>query len=529
MKKKYIIIHDLGTSSNKAVLTSVHGKFIQACQQEYPLYHLNNDQVEQEPNDWYNAVCASTQDLLKKTAIASNEIAGLTFSAQAQTVLAIDRQGNPLMRALSWLDTRAADIMREKLWKPPRILGYNPFHLLRFIRITGGSPGRTGKDPIGKCLWIKKYRPDVYAKTWKFIEAKDYITYKLTGNLIKSIDQAVVWWLLDTRKNRNVWHPKLCELAGITADHLPALKPSASIAGYLNEQAAKETGLVAGIPLITGAGDISSAAVGGGAVEEGDLCIRLGTSGGVTGHFRKRKIDIPHYTGCIGSTWPRDFYLGIAHQETAGACLEWLKNNVLYHRKQLQEESKEKEIYPILDQLAATAPACSKGLYFTPWMFGERSPLDDDHVRAGMHNVSLHHKREDLIRAIFEGVALNTRWALETLEKLYWSVPSARLIGGGARSRTWCQIMADATNHTIHQIGNPQYANAIGAGLLASLTLGYIDSFASIKKYIPIENTFKPNPKYRDLYDGQFREFKKLYKQNRKWFTRINRHDGSQL
>ncbi len=525
MKKNYILVHDLGTSSNKAVLLTTGGEYVNACQQEYPLYYLTHDQVEQEPGDWYRAVCRSSKKVMQQAGVRANEIIGMTFSAQAQTLLPIDRQGIPLMRAMSWLDTRAADIMREKLWKPPRIIGYNPFYLLQFIIITGGSPGQTGKDPIGKILWLQKHCPEIFSKTWKFIEAKDYLTYKLTGKLVKSIDQAVVWWLLDTRKNRNVWHPKLCRLAGITPDHLPTLKASASIAGHLNRRAAQETGLLPGTPLITGAGDLSSAAVGAGAVEEGDLCVRLGTSGGVTGHYRKRKIDLPHYTGCIGSTWPRDYHLGIAHQETAGACLEWLKNNVLYYRKQLQEESKAKDLYPILDQLAAKAPPGSKGLIFTPWMFGERSPLDDDHVRAGMYNLSLHHKREDLIRAMFEGVALNTRWALETLENLYWPVDKVRIIGGGASSQLWCQIVADVTDHTILQIDNPHYANAIGAGLLASLTLGYIDSFAEIKNHIRIQNTFEPNPKQRILYDRQFKAFKKLYKQNKKWFSRMNRDE----
>lgn len=213
----------------------------------------------------------------------------------------------------------------------------------------------------------------------------------------------------------------------------------------------------------------------------------------------------------------------MAHQETAGVCLEWLKNKVLYHEEQLKEEGRVTEIYQLLDQLAEKAGPGAEGLMFTPWMYGERCPLDDDFVRAGLFNIGLNHSREHIIRAVFEGIAFNTRWAMETLEKLYSKVPHLNIIGGGAKSNIWCQIIADVTNRIIRRVENPQQAGAKGVALLASMTLGYIDSFHAIKKYIKIDRSFTPNPENRQLYDRLFKEFKNIYKQNKKWYRRMNR------
>jgi xylulokinase len=522
MAEKYIIAHDMGTSSNKAILVTVYGDIIDLARQEYPLYHPHPNFAEQDPFDWWKAICGTTRQVLQQTGIKPENIVGMTFSTQMQGLIPISKNGNPLTPAISWLDGRSADIIREQLWTPPRIVGYNIFHLLRFLRITGGAPGHTGKDQIGRILWLKKYMPDIFARVYKFLDTKDFILYKLTGNFITSVDMAVVWWLLDTRKNINQWHPKLCKLAGITPDMLPEVKESAAVIGHITPEAAKETGLLPGTPIINGAGDLSAAALGSGAIEEGELHINIGTSGWVAGHFTKRKIDLLHYTGCIGSTYPQKYYLGMAHQETAGACLEWLKNKVLYHVEQLKEEDQVAEVYQILDHLAEKAGPGAEGLVFTPWMFGERCPLDDDYVRAGLYNLGLHHTRDHIIRAVFEGVAFNTRWAMHTLENMYSKVDHLNMIGGGALGDIWCQIMADITNRKINRVANPQQAGAKGMALLASMTLGYIESFYDIKKYIKIDRTFHPNPAHRQLYDRLFIEYKNIYKQNKKWYKRMN-------
>lgn len=523
MAEKYIITHDVGTSSTKSILTTIYGEIIKITQTTYPIHHPKPGYAEQDPENWWQAVCWCTKNLLETSQVAPEDVAGMTFSSQMQSLVPVADDGTPVAPAMTWLDTRSAEILHKKLWTPPRIMGYNIYKLLHFLKITGGSPGHTGKDQIGKILWLQENCPEIYQKVYKFLDTKDYVVYKLTGNMIKSVDLAVIWWLLDTRKNRNQWHPKLCKMTGVNLAHLPEVQPSAAVGGTVTPEAAKLTGLLPGTPIINGAGDLSAAALGSGAIDEGELHIRIGTSGGVAGHFAERRIDLAHYTGCIGSTNPDKYYLGIAAQETAGVCLEWIRKNVLYHQSQLMEEHSVSRIYQVLDKLVAKVAPGADGLIFTPWMYGERCPLDDFSVRAGLYNLGLNHSRDHIVRAVFEGIAFNTRWALETLEKLYNPVSELNIVGGGASSNVWCQIFADVTHRQINQVEAPQLAAARGVALLASMTLGYIDSFEDIKKYIKIENRYQPNPENCQLYDQLFGEFKNIYKQNKKFYRRMNR------
>ncbi len=522
METKYILSHDMGTSSNKAMLVTVYGDIITSAKKDYQLHVPQPGFAEQEPSDWWDAICETSKNVIAQSGVNPSDVVGVTFSSQMQGLVLVDRDGRPLRRAISWVDNRGGDIMRERIWTWPHVQGYNIFRLLRFLHITGGAPSLAGKDIIGKILWLKRHEPELIEKTYKYLDPKDYVIYLMTGNYVKSTDLAVIWWLLDTRKNRNVWSPKLCKMTGIEIDKLPEVKASQAIAGAITEEAAKLTGLLPGTPVIAGAGDISAAALGSGAVENGRLHIRIGTSGGVAGHFTKRKIDLAHYAGCIGSAYPEKYYLGIGTQDTMGICLEWVKNKVIYHAKELQSEYKVDKLYQVLDKLVQRVNPGADGLIFTPWLYGERCPLNDDTLRGGLYNIGLNHTRDHIVRAVFEGIAMNVRWALETMEKLYKRVDDLNFVGGGAMSDTWCQIIADITDRPIHQVVDPQQAAGRGVALLASFTLGYLETFEDIGKHTKIKNTFYPNPANRQLYDKLFMAFKKLYKQNRKWYAMMN-------
>ncbi|MBU0712437.1 FGGY-family carbohydrate kinase [bacterium] len=522
METKYILSHDMGTSSNKAMLVTVFGDVVDTAKVEYPMEMPAPGFAEQDPQDWWNAICETSKELVRKTSVNLEDIVGVTFSSQMQGLVCVSREGKPLRKAISWVDSRAGDIMRKKIWTAPRVQGYNIFRLIKFLRITGGTPSLAGKDIIGKILWLKEHEPDLIEKTYKYLDPKDYIVYKMTGKYVKSTDLAVVWWLLDTRKNRNQWDPKLCKMTGIEMEKLPEVKASGEIAGKLTEEAAEAVGLLPGTPIMNGAGDISAAALGSGAVEDGRMHIRIGTSGGIAGHFVKRKIDLAHYAGCIGSAYPEKYYLGLAAQDTMGICLEWIKNKVIYHAKDLKDEYHVDKIYQILDKLVERIKPGADGVIFTPWMYGERCPLNDDTLRGGIYNLGLNHTRDHIIRAVFEGISMNIRWALEVMEKMFGHVNELNFVGGGAMSDTWCQIMADITNRTIHQVTDPQQAAGKGVALLASISLGYIESFEEIGKYIKIKSSYYPNPDNRAIYDKHFKAFKKLYKLNRKWHAMMN-------
>jgi xylulokinase len=530
LNNKKFLAYDLGTTATKAVLLSNDGDFIDSAVENYKTIFPQQGYAEHDPNEWWQTILSTTSTILEKTGTNPTDIKAITFSSQMQGLMPVDRDGTPLMNSMIWLDARGAEYL-DKLWPWPRIMGYNIYRLFRkFLKITGGSPGLAGKDQIPKILWLKDKHPEIYSKAFKFLDVKDYIIYRLTGKMVTSTDLAFVWWLMDTRKKdgkpKNEWSKTLCNLYKIDIDKLPEIRKPTDIIGTLTEEAANALGLNKETPVVCGAGDMTTATIGSGAVLENELHCQIGTSGWVGGHVSERKVDIFHYTGCVGSAFPEKYYLVMGHQEIAGAALEWVKNNILYFKQELEEKEK-KQIYEIFDELVKDCEPGAKGkggtfLMFMPWLFGERCPLDDDHVRGGLFNLSLDHDRRHLLRAVFEGVAYNARWALETVENLYFPVNSLCIIGGGAKSDIWCQIYADVLNKTIHRVKEPQEAGAIGAALLAKVALGEIKEISELKECCNYDKDFSPNPEYRELYDNMFKEFKQLYKQNSKWFKRMN-------
>ncbi len=513
MRGKYILAHDTGTTGNKAVLVGIDGKIVGYTSAEYPTYYPKKGYAEQLPSDWWNAITRTTRELLEKTGVKQSEIVGIVFSTQMAGTIPVDSEGKPLMPCMIWLDTRAKEQAERMSSGIIKVAGYNIFTLTRFLSITGGIYGNAGKDPICKILWVKEKKPEIYTETYKFLDCKDYLLYKCTGNFVTSRDCANIWWMMDTRKGRYTWSDYILKKYGIDKAKLPEIRTSIDIAGKLTSEAASEMGLRQGIPVVVGAGDMASAAIGSGAIREGKMHAYIGTSSWLGCHLSERKRDIFHYIGSICSANP-DMYLCLAEQETAGACLEWLKN-VVYTEGQ-------GEVYRTFDEMAAKISAGANGLIFTPWLFGERSPLDDPTVRGGFYNISLEHSREHLVRAVLEGVALNLKWALGYLEKLSGEAESINIIGGGALSAIWCQIFADVLNRRIRRVCNPKEASAKGAALIAMVALGYLKNFEEAEKVVKIDNVYEPNPRNISVYEKIFREFRKIYKNNRRMYRRLN-------
>jgi len=529
MSEKIFLTYDLGTSSTKAVFITNNIEIIDSEVAQYETLYPKKGYAEHNPQDWWRTLALTTKKLIEKTNIKPESIAALAFSSQMQGVLPVDEQGTPLMNCIIWLDGRGIEVL-HKVYPRPRILGYNPLRIWKFLRITGGAPGLAGKDVIPRILWIKQNNPEIYQNAFKFLDVKDYIIFRLTGKMVTSTDLASVWWLMDTRmkdgKPKNEWSKALCNTYKIDISKLPEIRKTTDIISSLKKDAATALGLIEGIPVVCSAGDMTGAAIASGAVLDGELHCQIGTSGWVAGHVSKRKTDLTHYTGCIGSAFSDQFYLVTGHQEIAGAALEWAKNQVLYSKEELQTKEK-KQIYEIFDDLVSSCEPGAKGeggthLMFMPWFAGERCPLDDDHVRGGLINLSLDHDRRHILRAVFEGVAFNARWALETVEKLYSPVDWLAIIGGGAKSNVWCQIYADVMNKTIRRVAVPQEAGALGAAIIAKMAIGEIENIEEVKDCCQYDKEFYPNPDNRKLYDFLFKEFKKLYKQNRKWFKRMN-------
>ncbi|MGD9101589.1 MAG: FGGY-family carbohydrate kinase, partial [Anaerolineae bacterium] len=292
--------------------------------------------------------------------------------------------------------------------------------------------------------------------------------------------------------------------------------------GPIEPALAQELGLKEDVQVVMGTPDIQSAAIGSGAVRDYEAHLYVGTSSWLTCHVPFKKIDLAHNMTTLPSAIP-DKYFVVNEQESAGACLNFLRDNVFYHQDELSPGEKPSDVYQRFDRIAAQAPPGSGKLIFAPWLYGERTPVEDHRVRGGFYNLSLHTTRPHLIRATFEGVAYNTRWLFGYVEKFAKRrLDPINMVGGGANSDLWCQIFADILGRTIRQVKDPIQANARGAAFLASVALGYL-TFDDISERIQITNTFPPNLDNRALYDELYEEFLNIYKQNRKMYARLNR------
>lgn len=522
-RDRFILAIDLGTSGPKVALVSTAGAVVDCEIEETPLYLFPGGGAEQKPAEWWQAIKTATRRLLERGRVPAGDVVALGVTSQWSGTVAVDRNGEPLMNAIIWMDARGAPYVRRITGGLLKVEGYGLGKLLTWLRLTGGIPGHSGKDPIAHILYIKHEFPEIYRQTYKFLEPKDYLNLRLTGQFAASYDSIILHWLTDNRDIANIdYDERLIRLATVDRDKLPPLKRAVDLLGPIKPEVAAELGLGEHVQVVMGTPDIQSAAIGSGAVRDFEAHLYIGTSSWLTCHVPFKKTDLLHNMASLPSAIP-DRYFVANEQETAGACLSFLRDNVLYHQDELLQETGLPDVYKIFDRIVEQVPAGSEQVIFTPWLNGERTPVDDHLVRGGFYNLSLQHTREHLIRAVFEGVAFNSRWLLGYVEKFVSRrLDPINMIGGGANSAVWCQIHADVLNRTIRQVKDPVQANARGAAFLAAVALGHL-TFEEVGERTEIARTFEPNPAHRQLYDEMFNEFLEIYRRNKKLFARLNR------
>ena len=520
--EKFILAIDLGTSGSKTALVSTRGKVLDFEFQEVPLVLLPDGGAEQDPLKWWQAILATLKRLLGKGLVNPDDIVAIASSTQWAGTVAVDREGSPLMNAIIWMDMRGAKYVRDIAKGAINIEGYGLLKLIQWLRLTGGAPGQSGKDPVGHILLIKNEFPEVYRKTYKFLEPKDFVNLCLTGRFAASHDSITCHWITDNRDISNVsYNDKLLKLVDFDRGKFPDLLRAVDILGPLKKEVADELGLRPDVQVVMGSPDIHAAALGSGAIRDFEGHIYIGTSSWIVAHVPFKKTDILHAVASIPSSIPGR-YIIVNEQETAGGVLTYLKNNILYHQDELLKEEAVPDVYKIFDRIAAKVPAGSNKVIFTPWLNGERTPVEDNSVRAGLFNLSLDNTREDIIRAFLEGVAFNQKWLLKYVEKFTGRrMDPLNIVGGGAVSDLWCQIHADVLDRTIKQVKDPIQTNARGAAFIASVALGYLE-FEDIPRHVEINRIYEPNPANRAIYDAMFQEYLNIYKQNKAIYKRLN-------
>lgn len=503
--RQAVIAHDVGTSSSKAVLIATDGEILCSAEMPYPFHYPQPGWVEQDPEDYWNAITVSTRKIMKSDCAAACQIIGIVFTTQAMGVIPVDEQGMVLRRNITWVDGRAEEEARSMMNK---FLGRRVFKGLVGIELTG-------KDVIPKLLWLKKKENDIYTRAHRILDVNGYLKYKATGEMVAEWSGACSYAFNLRKKD---WERIFFRLVGIDTSKLPRLVRSVDVVGGLTEAAAEEMGLDKGIPVYGGCDDTQSAAVGTGATGEGEAHIYLGTSAWV-GVTTKRAPKFKNGAVCLQSADPaKNLVVGIT--ESAGANLEWLIER--FYQKE-KEQLGAAAIYDLLDREAAEVPAGSDHLIITPWLLGERCPVSTTTTRGTIFNLSLEHKRGHVVRGLAEGIAYNLRWIIENYEKDFgFRIKALKITGGGSRNQHWMQIFADVTRRVIHTTNQPKMAGAIGAAMCAFVGSGVFNDFDSVKKMISVSASYKPQAEHEEIYSTLFERYKDLYKSLKKVYIKAN-------
>ena len=531
MSKKYVISYDIGTTGVKTCLFEIDSAItlISAAMEGYKLYIMPDGGAEQDPDEWWSVICSTTKTVFSKCDIKPEQIEGISFCSQMQGLVLVDKDGVPVHRAFSYMDQRAKKQLKEGIAYGFKIAGANITKLIPSLLITG-AVALSVKDPVWKYQWVRENEPENFKRVYKWLDVKEYIISRMTDRFVMTRDSAFATLLYDIRKGHEGWSKKICKILNVNPDHLAEIVECTDKVGGLTAKAAQELGLKPGTAVFGGGGDASLIGVGAGSVELGETHIYSGTSGWVSTVVDKSIVDTSAMIAAVLGA-QKDRFNYFAELETAGKCLEWVKDHLaldeigIFLQKTHVAESPETvytNLYDYLSKVIDEIPAGSSGVIFTPWLHGNRCPFEDPNARGMFFNVSLDVGKTELIRAVIEGVCFHLRWFLETEDKKIQTSSVVRFVGGGALSDVTCQILADITGRTVETVDSPQNVGAVGAAVIMAVGLGVLDDISHAKKLIPAKKTFVPNAKNKDVYDRNFAVYKTLYKNNKEAFKALN-------
>lgn len=481
---RYLLAHDLGTSGNKAVLYSVEGKLIGSRTYSYETYYTNNNWVEQNAEDWWEAVCATSKSLLE--GIDSAEVAAVSFSGQMMGCVCVGHDGNALRNSLIWADMRATEeeaLIRSRM-------GEEEFYHITGHRI---SPSYGGQ----KFMWVKKHEPDVYENTYKMLNAKDYMILKLTDEFVTEYTDASSTCLLNLKSL--TWSDRLLEVMEIDREKLPRLLKSTDIAGYVTEKAAALTGLLAGTPVVCGGGDGVCAAVGTGCTKEGVAHSCMGTSSWISITSKEPIYDEQMRTFTWAHMVP-GYVLPTGTMQSGGGSFAWFTDRLCQYEKTCAKEQGISQ-YDILDEEISRSKPGSNGLLFLPYLVGERSPRWNPNAKGGFIGLKMEHEKKDLIRSVQEGVAMNMEIILDTFRKHEQEINEIVVIGGGAKSRMWREILASVYGCRILKPNVVEEATSMGAAITAGVGVGIFPDFDVLDRFLTIDEVQEPVEEDHKVYE----------------------------
>ncbi len=496
MSERLILAHDLGTTGNKASLYDEQGCVRASAFYGYPTEYAQPTWAEQEPEQWWQAVCASTQTLLAAAHVAPADVACVSFSGQMMGCVAVDAQARPLRSAIIWADQRAVPQAQRIIDGVGREEAY---------RITGHRASSSYSG--AKMLWIRDHQPEIFRQVHKFLHAKDFVVARLTGAFVTDPSDASGMNLYDLRAGD--WSAPILDAIELDVALLPELHASTDVVGEVTAAAAQATGLRAGTPVVIGGGDGCCAATGAGVVREGSAYNYIGSSSWIATAAREPVFDPTMRTFTWAHLVP-GMFSPCGTMQAAGGSYQWVRDNLGQAEKRAAAELGV-SAYDLLNLLAGQSPPGAKGLLFLPYLLGERSPRWNPQARGGFVGLTMRHTRADLVRAALEGITLNLRVILEALQAQGARVEAMRVIGGGARGALWRQLMADIYGVPVQRPALLEEATSLGAALAGGVGVGIFPSFDVAQQIVQIVETSQPNPATAQTYARLYALFNRTY------------------
>ena len=500
MSDKYILACDLGTSTTKSSVVNMRGEVLGTTHHSYQVEYPRERWAEQDPLVYWEAITKTSRQVIEQTKTNPKDIVAFTLDAMMSSVIPVDAKGNALRKTILWHDVRSVDYVTPLMnqFTIPDMLAKNII------------PVASAKDPLPKVLWVKNEEPEIFRKTAKFVDVKDWILFKCgLDDFYTDWSHACLWNYF--RVDKHEPEPEIIkEGLGLSLDHLSIIKKTTDILGTPSAEAAKELGLTTNTQIVCGCGDLVAVPIGSGAIAPGKPHLYIGSSGWISQHQDTPQFDLSG-AGTVESAIPGRLLL-TGHTESAGSCLAWLVENVC--REEINEASeKQMDVYDLVTENAKTVPPGSRNLIYLPWPVGERCPFINPFVRSAFLNLSFDHTRAHMVRAVLEGVAYNLRWVKEVIESLGHAISSLNVCGGGAKSDLWVHIFADVLNVPLQRTMTLQDAGAVGVALVAAVALREFKSFDELESIFSYDLHVKPDPERVVTYNQLYKAFRDIFDQ----------------
>ena len=491
---EYLLGIDIGTSSCKVALFAKDGTVVASTTGDYAVYYPHPGWAEQNPDEWWEAVCGAVKELLENSKVNPVDIKGIGIDGQSWSAIAIDRKGRVLTNTPIWMDTRAKDIC-ERLNKS---IGEK-----RIFEVCGNplEPSYT----TAKILWYKENLPDVYRNIWKILQSNSFIAYRLTGEISQDICQAYGLHFFNMRTGK--WDADLCREMGIPMEFMPDIVPCHQMVGTVTKAAAEQTGLAVGTPVVAGGLDAACGTLGAGVVHPGETQEQGGQAGGMSICLDTYAADprlILSYHVVPGQWLLQGGTTG------GGGVMRWLERELGQYERMMKEETGKSSLVQFNELAEKVAPG-SDGLVFLPYMAGERSPIWDPDAKGVYYGLDFSKTKGHMIRSAMEGVAYSLKHNLDIAENTGAVVEELLAMGGSANSLLWTQIKSDITGKPI-AVPSSDTATTLGAVILAGVGVGMYDSFEdAVKQTVKITRRHVPDMEKHELYMKNYKTYLALY------------------